>query len=85
MTAKRVYDVVAVIGERSDGKGGKKPDFLNCGVILEIDGKMKLKMNCYPVNSEGWFQLYTPKPRQERQESGSHRSESDFKDDDINW
>jgi hypothetical protein len=45
----KLYDVVAITGERPDGQGGTKPVYLNCGFIGEKDGKKFMKINCMPV------------------------------------
>lgn len=59
--SKKKYDVVAIVGKRSDGKA----NYVNCGVVIQTDKGFSLKLNSIPAGNEwnGWFSLFEPKPR----------------------
>jgi len=60
----RKYDVVATIGEYTDHDGNKKKRYLTVGSVLEReDGTLCMKLDSLPIVSEGWFNLYPPKPK----------------------
>lgn len=67
--ATKVYDVVAITGEYTDGNGETKPRYLNCGVVLQTDKGFKLKLEAIPVESNGWFNLYEPKQQSQGQQA----------------
>jgi hypothetical protein len=40
-------------------ENSEKPHWLNCGIlIVKDDGKMSLKLNCVPMNCDGWFGIF---------------------------
>jgi hypothetical protein len=59
--SKKIYDVVAVVGRRKDDK----PNYVNCGVVIEGDKGLSMKLNSIPAGNEwnGWFSFFEPKPR----------------------
>ena len=59
--AKKKYDVVAIVGKRSDDK----PNYVNCGVVIQTDKGFSLKLNSIPAGNEwnGWFSLFEPRPK----------------------
>lgn len=59
--SKKKYDVVAIVGKRKDDK----PNYVNCGVVIQTDKGFSLKLNSIPAGNEwnGWFSLFEPKPR----------------------
>lgn len=66
MSARKVYDVVAITGKYTDTEGKERLRFMNCGAVLEFDdGKRKLKLEGLPVNFDGWLQLYEPRSKGE--------------------
>jgi hypothetical protein len=39
--------------------GEEKTSWLRCGVLLQTDKGMRIKIDCLPVNmQEGWFQVF---------------------------
>lgn len=83
----KIYDVVATTGEYTNAQGETKKRYLNCGAIFEKDGRLSLKMEAIPVESNGWFGLYEPKPKLDKRppmgEPQEHNSgpDPDFDDD----
>lgn len=82
--SKVKYDVVAIVGKRRDDK----PNYVNCGVVIEKDGKFSMKLNSIPAGNEwnGWFSLFAPKPRNGEQSaqkpaSNDPPASKDFDDD----
>lgn len=58
---RKVYDVVATVGKRKDGK----PNYVKVGVVLEGDKGLSMKLETLPMGNEwnGWLNFYEPKPR----------------------
>ena len=59
------YDVVAKTGERPDGNGGTKANWLNVGRVLENteNGSLSMKLDALPVQGtewNGWLQFFDP-------------------------
>lgn len=50
----KTHDVSAVVGEKKDGN----PRWMRCGSLIEKDGKLRLKLDAYPVSGDGWFALF---------------------------
>lgn len=61
------WDVMARTGEYTDKDGQTKARWQKCGVVLESDKGLSLKIEVIPVGEwNGWFSLFEPKPREER-------------------
>ena len=63
--AKKLFDVVATVGEYTNGQGDKKKRYLNVGVVFESEqGNMSMKLDALPTTPEwnGWLSFYEPKP-----------------------
>lgn len=78
MSATKKWDVVAITGEYTNAAGELKKRYLNCGVVLEKEGKFTLKLECIPVGSEGWFQLYEPRSKGENYQQQDVKKGGDF-------
>jgi len=61
----KVYDVVAITGKYTNQQGEEKARYMNCGVVIEKDGRLSLKLEGLPVGGEwnGWLSLFTPRPQ----------------------
>jgi hypothetical protein len=83
LSGKKKYDVVAIVGKRKDDK----PNYVNCGVVIQTDKGFSLKLNSIPAGNEwnGWFSLFEPKPRDGQQPQGAPPqappASKDFDDD----
>jgi hypothetical protein len=58
---RKVYDVVATVGKRKDGKN----NYVKVGVVLEGDKGLSMKLESIPCGNEwnGWLNFYEPKAR----------------------
>ncbi len=77
------YEVCAVVGKRKVN-GEEKPIWHKCGVIIETDKGLRLKLEAMPVfapGSEGWFSLFEPKPKDEAPRQQTKSGGNDFDDD----
>jgi len=74
MMARKIGDVVFPNGSyMKDGQ--KKTQWLKCGVLLETDKGMRIKLDALPVNmQEGWFQVFEP-----REDSPAQQQQSGFR------
>lgn len=61
--SKVVYEVVAITGKYTNREGVEKNRYVKCGIILQTDKGLSMKLESMPVASDGWFQLYEPKER----------------------
>lgn len=81
MSGKKKYDVVAIVGKRKDDK----PNYVNCGVVIQTDRGFSLKLNSIPAGNEwnGWFSLFEPRPKngEQQQQSSGPPASKDFDDD----
>lgn len=84
MSGKKKYDVVAIVGKRRDGK----PNYVNCGVVIQTEKGFSLKLNSLPAGNEwnGWFSLFEPRPKNGEQTTGAPAANAppastDFDDD----
>lgn len=73
---KRIKRLVIPNGEYTDKNGDTKTSWLECGSVLQGDGKMKVKLDSVPTSKEfdGWFQCFDIEPRQ-GQSGGSSKME----------
>lgn len=74
---KRIKRVVVPNGEYTDKDGNTKTSWLDCGSVLESDGKMKIKLDAMPTSKDfdGWFQCFDIEPRQGQSNRGSGKME----------
>ena len=52
------YDVVAVVGEKKDGK----PMWKNFGAVFETERGLAMKLDSMPIakDFDGWFKFFEP-------------------------
>lgn len=62
--SKKKYDVV--YGRRYESNGEEKTHWMNCGAVFQTEKGFSLKLESIPVDFNGWFSLFEPKPREER-------------------
>lgn len=86
--SKKVYDVVATVGEYKTNDGTVKKRYLTCGAVFQGDKGMSIKLEALPVGKEwsGWLSLYEPKqsdykPRQAAPPQPQSNQSSDEYDD----
>jgi len=72
---KKVYDVVATVGEYTTKGGEKKKRYLNVGSCFQNEqGRMSIKLDAIPVGQDwsGWVSLYEPKNATDFAANSSH-------------
>ena len=58
------YDVVHA--EKYTSNGEEKTRWINVGAVLSTQkGGFVLKLDAIPIRSDGWFQLFEPKEKQQ--------------------
>lgn len=56
--ARKIGDICAA-GEKFQAReGGEKTRWIKCGILLETDKGFRIKMDCIPVVSDGWFAVF---------------------------
>jgi hypothetical protein len=62
------YDVVASLGKYTDAQGNEKTRYLNCGLVVETENGLSMKLNAIPVGNEwnGWFNLFEPNKQESK-------------------
>ena len=78
--SKIVYEVVAITGKYTNRDGVEKNRYVKCGVVLQGDKGLSMKLESLPVSSDGWFQLYEPKPKTEASGPQTESAAPDFGD-----
>lgn len=70
----KVYDLVAVTGKYMKD-GVEKSKYMNCGVVIEKDGKLSAKIEGLPVGGEwnGWLSLFEPRQNDQQQGGGQQQ------------
>ena len=84
-SSKVVFDVVAVTGTYKNQDGETKSRTMKCGVVMENDKGMSMKLEALPVGAgwDGWLRFYEPKPKEQRQPGGAPRRGNAAPDDDV--
>lgn len=70
--SKVKYDVVAIVGEKTDAQGNKKPRYMKCGIVAETSKGLRMKLDAIPVGADGWFGLFEPDNRQNTSGGGTN-------------
>jgi hypothetical protein len=76
VVAKVIGDLCAPNGKYiKDGE--EKTRWLKCGIVLETDNGMRVKLECVPVGTdfEGWFSVFEKKESNTRKVSTSQDDE----------
>ena len=79
--SKVVYEVVAITGKYTNREGVEKNRYVKCGVIFQGEKGLSMKLESYPVVSDGWFQLYEPKQKTGAPEPQQSNNGAPFDDD----
>jgi hypothetical protein len=62
MMARKIGDICAA-GEKFQAReGGEKTRWIKCGILLETDKGFRIKMDCIPLVSDGWFAVFEDQP-----------------------
>lgn len=70
MPAKRTHDVVATVGEYTNGSGETKKRYSNVGSLFtQEDGRMSIKLDTVPCSPDwsGWLSIFPVKDRDDRE------------------
>lgn len=80
--SKVVYEVAAKTGKYIDKNGQEKNRWTKCGVILQGEKGLSLKLEVIPVGFDGWLSLFEPKERQQNNSNNAPAGD-DFAGQDI--
>lgn len=83
--ARKIYDVVAVIGTYTNRNGEEKKRYMTVGAVFESDKGMSMKLGAIPVGPEfnGWLSFYEPKERDDAPRSASRDDKRTTKGNDA--
>jgi len=68
--AKKLYDVVATVGEYKNQQGETKKRYMNVGAVFQGEnGNMSMKLDALPTTPDwnGWLSFYEPKQTGQQQ------------------
>lgn len=70
------HELMARAGSYTDRDGNEKTRWQKCGILIEKDGKLSVKLEALPIGFDGWLSCFEPrqddKPRpKQRQDDGS--------------
>jgi hypothetical protein len=57
------YEVIANGGSYTNKEGVEKKRWIKCGVVMEGQKGLSLKLESMPVGGDGWFILSEPRER----------------------
>ena len=68
-----------------DRNGEEKTKWINCGAVIQTKNGYALKLESMPINCNGWFSLFEPKPRdnQSNRQANPAQSSNDLSDEDL--
>ena len=76
------HEVLATVGEYTDGQGEKKKRYLKVGAAFTDDqGRISIKLEAVPVTPEwsGWLSLYPPKDKEQTgQQQAPRQQQRDY-------
>ena len=75
---KRIKKLMIANGEYTNKDGQTKTRWLECGSVMEGNGKMKIKLDAVPTKQDfdGWFECFDIEPYQGNQ--GGRSKNIDF-------
>lgn len=76
------FDVIAKAGSYTDKNGEQKTRWHKCGVVLESDKGLSLKLESLPIVFDGWLNLWEPQEKDAKPAAKKARH-SDNSDDDF--
>lgn len=64
--ATHKFDLVATAGTYTDKQGNEKKRYVKCGVVMESEKGMSVKIESLPIGFNGWLSCFEPKPAEGR-------------------
>lgn len=61
-------------------KEGEKPKWVTCGAVIQTAKGPRLKLDVVPLECNGWFHLFEPRPKEERPQQQKPAA-AEFEDD----
>ena len=56
--AKVVGDIVAPMGKFINQQGEEKTRWHKCGILMETDKGLRIKLEALPIETDGWFSVF---------------------------
>ena len=91
--ARKIGRVVASTGEYETSDGETKKRWKDCGIVIENQGRLSLKMEAFPVGPEwsGWFSIFLDDgieiavqgQAQQRPKQSRGRPSRNYEDDEV--
>ena len=57
------HELMARTGSYTDRDGNEKTRWTKCGIVVEKDGRMSIKLEAIPVGFDGWLSAFEPRER----------------------
>lgn len=64
--ATHKFDLVATSGTYTDKQGNEKKRYVKCGVVMENEKGMLIKIESLPIGFNGWLSCFEPKGAEDR-------------------
>lgn len=77
------HELMARTGSYTDRDGNEKARWTKCGIIVEKDGRLSVKLEALPVEFDGWLSAFEPKPREQVKVPQQRNTARDFDGEDI--
>jgi hypothetical protein len=80
----KVIGKIAAPGGTYIKDGEEKTRWINCGILLETDNGMRIKLDALPVNmGEGWLSVFPPDEKRQQTETTAPQRKAVASDPDI--
>lgn len=71
------HEIMARAGSYTDREGNEKTRWQKCGILIEKDGKLSIKLESLPVGFDGWLSCFEPRQDDKPQRQSAPRRQDD--------
>lgn len=75
------HELMARTGTYTDRDGNEKTRWTKCGIVVEKDGRMSIKLEAIPVGFDGWLSAFEPRERDQARPQQPRRPAAAQRDD----
>jgi len=76
------HELMARAGSYTDRDGNEKTRWQKCGILIEKDGRLSVKLEALPIGFDGWLSCFEPRQDDKPQRQAPRQSRQDDPFDD---
>lgn len=76
------HELMARAGSYTDRGGNEKTRWQKCGILIEKDGRLSVKLEALPIGFDGWLSCFEPRQDDKPQRQAPRQSRQDDPFDD---